>query len=427
MYSASIFYTVKIKIIAMPKHTENALTDRKILNAKSKDKQYKIFDGKGLFVLIHPNGSKYFRWEYKYEGKRKTLALGIYPETTLRHARDERLKARKLVHEGSDPVKVRRMLKSEKKLELKAERGLDQLSFENVAMEWWKRQSLNQTEKHAREARRSLENHVFPHIGFKRIDEITTKEVKSLLLDLEGQGKGETSHRVQQRLRSVFQYAIMQEWTDRNPASDLHKLLNPVKKQQMKALPLKEFPNYLQRLDEDNLELHLITRAALKLIVMLFVRTRELIEAKWEEVDLESATWRIPAERMKLRVEHLVPLPNQALSLFQDLQKITGESEFVFPGDRNPKQPMSNNTLLYGGIYRMGLRSRATIHGFRSLASSILNESGKWNPDAIERQLAHSEKDQVRAAYNRANYLDERRRMMQWYADYLDEIKLKEK
>ena len=427
MYSASIFYTVKIKIIAMPKHTENALTDRKILNAKSKDKQYKIFDGKGLFVLIHPNGSKYFRWEYKYEGKRKTLALGIYPETTLRHARDERLKARKLVHEGSDPVKVRRMLKSEKKLELKAERGLDQLSFENVAMEWWKRQSLNQTEKHAREARRSLENHVFPHIGFKRIDEITTKEVKSLLLDLEGQGKGETSHRVQQRLRSVFQYAIMQEWTDRNPASDLHKLLNPVKKQQMKALPLKEFPNYLQRLDEDNLELHLITRAALKLIVMLFVRTRELIEAKWEEVDLESATWRIPAERMKLRVEHLVPLPNQALSLFQDLQKITGESEFVFPGDRNPKQPMSYNTLLYGGIYRMGLRSRATIHGFRSLASSILNESGKWNPDAIERQLAHSEKDQVRAAYNRANYLDERRRMMQWYADYLDEIKLKEK
>jgi integrase len=160
---------------------------------------------------------------------------------------------------------------------------------------------------------------------------------------------------------------------------------------------------------------------------MLFVRTRELIEAKWEEIDLESATWRIPAERMKLRVEHLVPLPNQALSLLQDLHKITGESEFVFPGDRNPKQPMSNNTLLYGGIYRFGLRSRATIHGFRSLASSILNESGKWNPDAIERQLAHSEKDQVRAAYNRANYLDERRRMMQWYADYLEGLKLKGK
>ena len=411
----------------MPKHTENALTDRNILHAKSKDKQYKIFDGKGLFVLIHPNGSKYFRWEYKFEGKRKTYAIGVYPETTLKQARDERLEAQKLVNEGSDPVNVRKKIKSEQKLVLKAKQGLDQLSFKNVAMEWWKRQSLNQTVKHAREARRSLENHVFPHIGFKRIDEITTKEVKSLLLDLEGQGKGETAHRVQQRLRSVFQYAIMQEWTDRNPASDLHKLLNPVKKQQMKALPLKELPNYLQRLDEDNLELHLVTRAALKLIVMLFVRTRELIEAKWEEIDLESETWRIPAERMKLRVEHLVPLPNQALILLQDLHKITRESEFVFPGDRNPKQPMSNNTLLYGGIYRMGLRSRATIHGFRSLASSILNESGKWNPDAIERQLAHSEKDQVRAAYNRANYLDERRRMMQWYADYLDEHRLKGK
>ena len=411
----------------MPKHTENALTDRNILHAKSKDKQYKIFDGKGLFVLIHPNGSKYFRWEYKFEGKRKTYAIGVYPETTLKQARDERLEAQKLVNEGSDPVNVRKKIKSEQKLVLKAKQGLDQLSFKNVAMEWWKRQSLNQTVKHAREARRSLENHVFPHIGFKRIDEISLMEVKSLLLDLEGQGKGETAHRVQQRLRSVFQYAIMQEWTDRNPASDLHKLLNPVKKQQMKALPLKEFPNYLQRLDEDNLELHLVTRTALKLIVMLFVRTRELIEAKWEEIDLESATWRIPAERMKLRVEHLVPLPNQALSLLQDLHKITGESEFVFPGDRNPKQPMSNNTLLYGGIYRMGLRSRATIHGFRSLASSILNESGKWNPDAIERQLSHSEKDQVRAAYNRANYLDERRRMMQWYADYLDGLNLKGK
>ena len=409
----------------MPKHTENALTDRNILHAKSKDKQYKIFDGKGLFVLIHPNGSKYFRWEYKFEGKRKTYAIGVYPETTLKQARDERLEAQKLVNEGSDPVNVRKKIKSEQKLVLKAKQGLDQLSFKNVAMEWWKRESLNQTEKHAREARRSLENHVFPHIGFKRIDEITTKEVKSLLLDLEGQGKGETAHRVQQRLRSVFQYAIMQEWTERNLASDLHKLLNPVKKQQMKALPLKEFPNYLQRLDEDNLELHLVTRTALKLIVMLFVRTRELIEAKWEEIDLESATWRIPAERMKLRVEHLVPLPNQALLLLQALQKITGESEFVFPGDRNPMQPMSNNTLLYGGIYRMGLRSRATIHGFRSLASSILNESGKWNPDAIERQLAHSEKDQVRAAYNRVNYLDERRQMMQWWSDYIDSVAIK--
>ena len=219
----------------------------------------------------------------------------------------------------------------------------------------------------------------------------------------------------------------MQEWTDRNPAADLHNLLAPVKKEPMKALPLNELPVYLQRLGSENRELHVVTRAALKLMVMLFVRTRELIEAKWEELDLENAIWRIPSERMKLRVEHLVPIPKQALAIFNELKNYRGESEYVFPGDRNPKQPMSNNTLLYGGIYRMGYRSRATIHGFRSLASSILNESGKWNPDAIERQLAHSEKDQVRAAYNRANYLEERRHMMQWYADHLDELKSKTK
>ena len=411
----------------MPKHTENALTDRKILNARSKDKQYKLFDGKGLFIVVHPNGSKYFRWEYTFDEKRKTLALGVYPQTTLKQARYERLEAQKLVIDGSDPVEVRRNIKSQKKQLLKAKKREDQFSFENVATEWWKKQSRNQTEKHAQEALRSLKNHVFPHIGFKDIDEISLMEVKTLLLDLEAQGKSETAHRIQQRLRSVFQYAIMQEWTERNPAADLQKLLNPVKIQKMKALPLNEFPIYLQRLDEKNNELHLVTRVALKLVVMLFVRTNELIGARWEEIDFENSTWRIPAERMKLRVEHLVPLPKQALSLLQDIKIITGDSEFVFPGDRNPKQPMSNNTLLYGGIYRMGYRSRATIHGFRSLASSILNESGKWNPDAIERQLAHSEKDQVRAAYNRAKYLDERRMMMQWYADHLDKLKLKAK
>ena len=411
----------------MPKHTENALTDRKILNAKSKDKQYKLFDGKGLFIVVHPNGSKYFRWEYTFDEKRKTLALGVYPQTTLKQARYERLEAQKLVIDGFDPVEVRRNIKSQKKQLLKAKKREDQFSFENVATEWWKKQSRNQTEKHAQEALRSLKNHVFPQIGFKHIDEISLMEVKTLLLDLEAQGKSETAHRIQQRLRSVFQFAIMQEWTERNPAADLQKLLNPVKKQKMKALPLNEFPIYLQRLDEKNNELHLVTRVALKLVVMLFVRTNELIGARWEEIDFENATWRIPAERMKLRVEHLVPLPKQALSLLQDIKIITGDSEFVFPGDRNPKQPMSNNTLLYGGIYRMGYRSRATIHGFRSLASSILNESGKWNPDAIERQLAHSEKDQVRAAYNRAKYLDERRMMMQWYADHLDKLKLKAK
>mgnify|MGYP003311442475 CR=1 FL=1 len=219
---------------------------------------------------------------------------------------------------------------------------------------------------------------------------------------------------------SVF----ISELVNNNQEQDLKEDLNVIQSQ------LKRCSEILERLrsnnlDQKNNELHMVTKAALKLMVILFVRTRELIEAKWEEMDLENAIWRISAERMKLRVEHLVPLPQQALALFDELKQFRGESEYVFPGDRNPNQPMSNNTLLYGGIYRMGYRSRATIHGFRSLASSILNESGKWNPDAIERQLAHSEKDQVRAAYNRANYLEERKQMMQWYADHLDELKQK--
>ena len=404
----------------MPGHTE-----RKIQNVKPTSKQFKLFDGKGLFLLIHPNGSKYFRWDYTYEGKRKTLALGVYPETTLKQAREERLEAQKTLREGQDPIEVKKELKAKKQNQKKSEQLKQKLSFHNVAMEWWQRQSGNLTENHGQEIRRSLENHVFPKIGHLQITDIPSKAVKEILLGLESEGKAETAHRIHQRIRSVFQYAVMQEWTDRNPAADLHKLLAPVKSEPMKALPLNEFPDYLRRLDGDHRDFHLVTRAGMKLMVMLFVRTRELIEAKWEELDLENEIWRIPAERMKLGVEHLVPLPKQALVLFNELKQFRGESEYVFPGDRNPKRPMSNNTLLYGGIYRMGYRSRATIHGFRSLASSILNESGKWNPDAIERQLAHSERDQVRAAYNRANYLDQRKKMMQWYADYLDELKLK--
>ena len=406
----------------MPKITHNALSDTSIRNSKSRQKQYKIFDGQGLFVLIHPNGSKYFRYRYKLEGKEKVMALGVYPETTLKEAREKRLEAQRLVKNGLDPVRFRLELRAKREQEEKEQFFKTQNTFENVSKDWLARETKRITHKHAKDARRSLEIHVYPKIGNHLIDGISTKEIKSVLSVIQDSGKLETAHRVHQRIRSVFQFAVMNDLTERNPAADLYGFLEPVQKKSMIALPLKELPEYLHRLDNAE-NLHLVTRAGLKLIVMLFVRTNELIEAKWEEIDLEEALWRIPEERMKLRVEHLVPLPKQALKILDELESITGSSKYVLPGDRNPNQPMSNNTLLYGGIYRMGYRSRATIHGFRSLASSILNESGEWNPDAIERQLAHSEKDQVRAAYNRAKYLEERRRMMQWYADYLEEIK----
>ena len=406
----------------MPKITYNALTDTSIRNSKSRQKQYKIFDGQGLFVLIHPNGSKYFRYRYKFEGKEKVMALGVYPETTLKEAREKRLEAQRLVKDGLDPVRFRLEIRAKREKEEKEKFLKTQNTFEHVSKDWLAREKKRITYKHAKDARRSLEMHVYPKIGNQPIDDISTKEIKSVLSVIQDSGKLETTHRVHQRIRSVFQFAVMNDLTERNPAADLYKFLEPVQKKSMIALPLKELPEYLHRLDNAE-NLHLVTRAGLKLIVMLFVRTNELIEAKWEEFDLKEALWRIPEERMKLRVEHLVPLPKQALKILDELEPITGSSKYVLPGDRNPNQPMSNNTLLYGGIYRMGYRSRATIHGFRTLASSILNESGKWNSDAIERQLAHSEKDQVRAAYNRATYLEERKRMMQWYADYLEEIK----
>jgi|TARA_B100002051_G_scaffold275009_1_gene317560 integrase len=405
----------------MPKVTFNALSDTAIRNAKPTKKQYKLFDGQGLFVLIHPNGSKYFRFRYKLNNKEKMMALGVYPETTLKQARELRMEAQRLVSEGIDPVLFRQEEKSRLETERNVQSLLNERNFEKVAREWLEVESVQMTPKHSKEARRSLENHVFSIIGAQPIDSVSTRDVKKVLLKLQGSGKIETAHRIHQRIRSIFQFAIMNDWTERNPAADLYKLLQPVKKSRMQSLPLKELPEYLRSLDKaDNL--HYVTRTALKLIIMLFVRTRELIEAKWEEINFEQALWRIPAERMKMRVEHLVPLPTQAMKLIRELHSLTGHGIYIFPGDRNPNQPMSNNTLLYGGIYRMGYRSRATIHGFRTLASSILNESGEWNPDAIERQLAHSEKDQVRAAYNRAQYLEERKRMMQWYADYLEKI-----
>jgi len=406
----------------MPKVTYNALSDTSIKNSKPRQKQYKIFDGQGLFVLIHPNGSKYFRYRYKFEGKEKVMALGVYPETTLKEAREKRLEAQRLVKDGLDPVRFRLEIRAKREKEEKEKFLKTQNTFEHVSKDWLAREKKRITYKHAKDARRSLEMHVYPKIGNQLIDDISTKEIKSVLSVIQDSGKLETAHRVHQRIRSVFQFAVMNDLTERNPAADLYGYLEPVKKKSMKALPLKELPEYLHRLDKaDNL--HLVTRAGLKLIIMLFVRTNELIEAKWEEFDFKQALWRIPEERMKMRVEHLVPLPQQALTILDELEPLTGSSEYILAGDRNPNQPMSNNTLLYGGIYRMGYRSRATIHGFRSMASTILNESGKWTPDAIERQLAHSEKDQVRATYNRANYLEERRRMMQWYADYLDQIR----
>ncbi|MEC9172640.1 MAG: tyrosine-type recombinase/integrase, partial [SAR324 cluster bacterium] len=288
--------------------------------------------------------------------------------------------------------------------------------------EWMQRQQPRWTEKHAFDVRRALENHVLPDLGHLPIADIDRQEVLSVLRVMEGQGKHEAAHRARQRIEAVFNFAIITGDCETNPATGLTKALTPPVKKKMAALKPEELPEFLRRLED--YQGHRLTYLGMRFVIYTFVRTSELRLAEWKEFELKSANpvWTIPAERMKMRREHLVPLSKQAIQILQQVAEISGGESLVFPSQNNPNKPMSENTLLFA-IYRMGYHSRATTHGFRSVASTILNESEKWHPDAIERQLAHVESNKVRAAYDRAEHLPERRRMMQWWAEHIDSLK----
>ena len=288
-----------------------------------------------------------------------------------------------------------------------------------------KKQVNSWSEDHALTVFRGLENHVFPHIGERPISEIGTREMLSVLRRLEAAGKHEAAQRARQRCEAVFRYGIITGICDHNPAIDLKGALTSPKKEKRAALSPPELPEFLEKLE--HYDGHILTRLALYLILYTFVRTSELRYSEWSEFETGSdhPVWRIPAQRMKMKKEHLVPLSTQALDVLDKIASISGGGRLVFPGQNNPAGPMSENTLLYA-LYRMGYHSRATTHGFRSTASTVLNESGKWHPDSIERQLAHLEGNKVRAAYDRSEHLQERRRMMQWWADYLDSAAAKE-
>ena len=406
----------------MPKQSENLLSDTTIRKAVAKAKQYKLFDGKGLFVLVHPNGSKYFRMRYKLDGKEKTLALGVYPRLTLAKAREHRLEAQQLLENGEDPGRVRMQQKAEARERRKAAELDTSHTFSKAAEGWM--QTQHWIGKHARDVANSLKHHACPALGDKPMASISKAQVRAVLLGVQDGGRIETAHRVHQRLRAIFKWAVDRDWCERNHAAELEGILAPVKVTKMQHIPLDEFPEFLRRLEVNEARLHRVTWYALHLVINTFVRTSELKGATWSEFDLEAKLWRIPAERMKIKTagDHLVPLSRQVVELLEGLHEITGSGELVFPGDRNPKQPMSENTMLYA-LYRMGYRGRAQVHGFRSLASTLLNESGKFHPDSIERQLAHHERDKVRGAYNHALHLADRQRMMQWWSNKLDSLR----
>ncbi len=390
------------------------LTDSTIKTAKPGEKPYKLADAGGMYLEVFPNGSRYWRLKYRHAGKEKRLALGVYPLVSLREARGKREEARRLLDAGEDPAAS--MTKREKKraARLKAEN-----SFENLAREWWGNSKGHWTPDHAKRIIESLENEVFPALGHRPITEITSPEVLDVVRAVERRGVLETASRVQQRIKSVFRFAIQTGQAAYNPSAELAGVLMTRKVQHREALSRDALPAFVKQLQTYPGTPEV--KHALTLLMLTFVRPGELRGARWEEFDLEANVWRIPAERMKMGAPHLVPLSRQALEVLEELRPLTGRFSLLFPGSNDRTRPISENTL--NDAIRKRLGFSATSHGFRSTASTILNEDG-FRPDAIERQLAHAEQNKVRAAYHRTEYLEERTRMMQAWADYLDALKV---
>ena len=378
-------------------------------------KTYKVTDERGLYIEVTPKGGKRWRFKYRFEGKEKLLSVGIYPDISLKAARARREELRTQVAEGIDPSDVR-------KAEKISQAGME--SFEFVAREWHSKHKHNWSERHLTRTLARLEKNVFPWLGKKNINEIKASELLAVLRRIENRGALETAHRTNQVCGQIFRYAIATGRAERDIAADLKGALPPAKVNHHASVTEPEKIGELIRAIHQYSG-HFTTACALKLAPLVFVRPGELRNAEWAEFDLTKAEWRIPARKMKMKTVHVVPLSKQAITVLNELKPLTGSGKYLFPSNRTRTRPMSNNTI-NAALRRLGYsKDEMTGHGFRSMASTILNEQG-WNRDAIERQLAHSERDGVRAAYNYAEYLSERMEMMQHWANYLDDLSTKE-
>lgn len=390
-----------------------ALTDTAIRNAKPQGKPTKLADGDGLYLLLNPNGSKWWRLDYRFDGKRKTLSMGVYPDVPLKLARERREVARALIAAGADPGEQR---KSEK--QAKAEAGSN--TFEALAREWMATRGKEWTESYTSKTKSALERNAFPSIGSKPITEITAPDLLAMLRAIESRGVVDMAHRIQQHCGAVFRYAIATGRAIADPVPSLRGALSIVKQEHYAAITdPAEYAELLRAID--NYRGEATTKVAMQLLALTFQRTKEVRFAEWSQFDLDAALWRIPAEIMKMREAHIVPLSRQAVEALKRLQPLTGGGRLVFPSSTSRERPISENTVVYA-LARMGYKGRMTGHGFRSTASTLLNEQG-YRHDVIERQLAHAERNAVRAAYNRAEYLPERKQMMQEWADYLEKLK----
>lgn len=396
-----------------------SLTDVAIKQAKPAEREYWLTDAKGLRLLVKPNGSKYWRLKYRFDRKQKTLALGVYPEVSLKAVRVQVNIARAQLAEGKDPGLLRK--------QEKVTRDSVTPSFDSLAEKWWEHQKGTWTPEHADRIFKRLQNDVSPILGCIPIVEIKPADVIGVIKKIEARGSLDVAQRALQDIRRVCRYAVQHGYIEHNPASELSDVLKPRKTTHRASLPREELPLFLYSLANYADQGRLLTQLAVQLLVLTFVRPGELRGAKWEEFDLNDNLWRIPPERMKMDSEHIVPLSTQALNVLEQIKLITGEYKLLFVSERDRQKPMSDNTMRRA-IFRLGFdgntpnKSKCVPHGFRATASSILNETG-FNPDAIERQLSHMERNGVRAAYtHHARYLEERQEMMQWWADYLDDL-----
>ena len=390
-----------------------ALSDTQIKKVKATDKLQKLSDGEGLQLHIAPTGGKLWRWAFRFDGKQKTLALGTYPAVSLAQARDARDNGKKLLSAGTDPM-------AQKKADKVARQAASEHSFETVARQWFDHWKGTKNVRHADYVLARLEADVFPSIGARPVAEILAPELVKMVKAIETRGALDIAKRCLQMCGQVFRYAIAHGvgGSTRNPATDIKPadVLSPRKKENYARIDARELPALLRKIE--GYQGTPTTRLAMKLMALTFVRTGELIGARWEEFDFDAARWDIPAARMKMKTPHTVPLSTQAIEVLQVLHGVTGTKALLFPGERDHDKPMSNNTIL-GALDRMGYKGKMTGHGFRGVASTLLHEQG-FDHAHIELQLAHMERNATSAAYNHALYLKQRATMMQAWGDYLE-------
>ncbi|MFZ3620443.1 tyrosine-type recombinase/integrase [Leclercia barmai] len=400
-----------------------ALTDIKVRTAKPDAKEYSLADGDGMSLLVHPNGSKYWRFRFRFGGKQYLMAFGVYPETSLADARQKREEARRLVAAGIDPREHKRAVKEEQAKEV--------ITFESVARDW---HASNQkwSDSHSGRVLKSLEDNLFAAIGKRNITELKTRDLLISIKAVEMSGRLEVAARLQQRTTAIMRFAVQSGLIDYNPAQEIAGAVATAKRQHRAALELNRIPELLHCIG--TYTGRPLTRLAVELTLLVIIRSSELRFARWAEVDFENAMWTIPGEReplegvkhsyrgSKMRTPHLVPLSRQALTILEQIKSMSGNHELIFVGDHNPRKPMSENTV-NKALRVMGYDTKVEVcgHGFRTMACSSLIESGLWSRDAVERQMSHMEHNSVRAAYvHKAEFIDERKLMLQWWADYLD-------